>query len=476
METERKVAVKDDALINDVINMIAGLVNDKPEMHAFWKNHTKGTDAMPGGMKEIQKEVNTYKKNEYNFISNKVELLSAIGKIIAAKKRDLPLFGGLLEFKDKQFRDDFTVKLYAILSKLTAIDDIKNDSEFNKLLTEIRNELRTLLTEEMQKQPQHYAAFNFFAKEKQNLELLQKLGIQTGKKVYYLYSDSPTDQLFANGIHKNSNKRALRGQGYVDTADLPTSMYIVVDDNTNASLEKKYKYMYVIDCPAAIATDSFTNHNHPDIKGKSLIPRAIEPREIVGCCTTADRRVFKNDYYQEPYSLTQNGQLLFRGDSRSYSDKDTQKGIFSQGLFPLGLVSDNALNWSNQQEPTIFVSTTEDISRTLKFPETLNKGETRYVYVIYKPDRTLNSKDISDLAENIHSLTDKEFFVPGGIPSSYILGAYTYKDGVFEKFTFNPQSAVKGYEQDETFFSKFNLPKPKEIESGLSFGLVQKKN
>lgn len=125
--------------------------------------------------------------------------------------------------------------------------------------------------------------------------------------------------------------------------------------------------------------------------------------------------------------------------------------------------SDDYEGHIDKRTPTIFISSTDDIVRALKFPEEVKANEKRYIYVMYKPERTIKSKDL--YANSLHAITDSEYLVPGGISGEHIIGMYTYDNGKFTSFDPNPNCTVNIGSSPKDFLEERGLPIPEDMEN-----------
>jgi hypothetical protein len=113
--------------------------------------------------------------------------------------------------------------------------------------------------------------------------------------------------------------------------------------------------------------------------------------------------------------------ILYRGDRASASPDI----IFENGFTPKGTHNDALLHTKSNATAGNFISTTSEQAIATDFA-----GRNGYVYVI----KTNNYVDInSTYGANAYFPEQMEFFIPGGIKPSEILGAYRKQSGVLVK-------------------------------------------
>ncbi|STY31450.1 Uncharacterised protein [Legionella wadsworthii] len=462
---------------------------------SFWKGIIPGTLELPKNVSNMKVLFEELQRNPFGQDPTyKLKFLMGIGSQANAainKKPDLITSKiSTLKILSSLSRDPITTRFYEALAPLKDLDKLSEDEQ-NALIHEVQNELFKLIKE---RNSVHFnpprELLDVVHSEHQEQMLKSQLAHKTSpnRTTAYIYSNVPPDQVFNQGFTAGGFDRALF-EGTLDkTAGGNTSMYLLSQNQLDLKKAKDFKYVYMIDIysSAIINTNNFPRNTFPN---QSLIPRAVEPSEIVGCFQLTDdeypqiTKVKKNEGHKK---IEPGEQLLFRADSRHHSgdpSKDAALHVFREGttatasrkehgwkkgddLFQTGMKpwvnhSDNYKEYIDNRKPTIFVSTTDDIERTLKFPEEVKAKEARYIYVMYKPERAFQS--LSVYKDSQHALTDSEYLVPGGIEGEHIIGMYTYQNGHYVSFDFNPHSTINIGADPQAFLQKQGLPIPENM-------------
>ncbi|MCW8400304.1 hypothetical protein OQJ26_16100 [Legionella sp. PATHC038] len=381
-------------------------------------------------------------------------------------------------------RDPITQDFYEAIAQLKDLDNLP-ENEQNILINEVKNKLLDIIQE---RKSVHYKSPRLMTDilhEEQQERLLKsqlKLHAAEDRTITYIYSDIPPSQVFRQGFKSNGLDRVLFDGVLGRSVDKESSMYLISQNHLDLKKAQKHKYVYVVDVfsSAIINTNDFSRNPVPNL---SLIPRAVEPGEVVGCfqVTSGERPqivgVEGNKEYKK--SIAPGEKLLFRADSRHHSGdpskdlalnnfkegsmKPKPSNIFNSGMKPWTKYSDDYEGHIDKRTPTIFISSTDDIERALKFPEEVKANEKRYIYVMYKPERTIKSKDL--YANSLHAINDSEYLVPGGISGEHIIGMYTYENGKFTSFDHNPNCTVNIGSSPKDFLEERGLPITEDMEN-----------
>lgn len=462
--------------------------------NSFWKDIIPNTLKLPKNISSMKQLFEELKRNPFGSDpSNKIRLLVELGiKADDALNSD-PDF--LINAKEKLStfkifkslsRDPITAQFYEALAQLKNLNNLSDD-EKNMLIDEVQNKLLNLIKKRnsVHFQPPRLVTDILHTEQQEQLLKSQlKLKVSENRTIAYIYSNEPPSQVFQQGLKASGFDRALFEGTLSSTVGSKTSMYILSHNQLDLKKAQQYKYVYVVDVfsPAIINMNNFPKNPTPD---QSLIPRAVESGEIVGYfqVTVGENPQIKNVERNLEYGKTMDPgkQLLFRADSRHHSgapSKDAAFHVFQEGsikseqnkvstqtktedLFKTGMrpwvnYSDDYKKYIDSRKPTIFISTTDDIERALKFPEEVQAKEKRYIYVMYKPERAIQS--VSVYKDSQHALTDSEFLVPGGISGEHIIGMYTYENGKYISFDYNPNSTINIGDDPKSFLEERGLP------------------
>ncbi|KTD07442.1 hypothetical protein [Legionella jamestowniensis] len=460
------------------LNQLLNLALKPENANVFWKGLTKkplsiGFSNLPKHVEEMQKTLLLASKDNAYFTNASFYLpfLKSIGQI--AKKctdeesiSDSSVGKILQQLKDH--RQPFTYRFYQILSPLAELHN-KSVAEQNRLIDQICAQLIGLYSDNpnVQSLPNTKIIQQRVAEK----ELRDSLDIKdNSKSLIYLYTNDPPELVFSQGIRAPGKKLALKGQGSAldINPENNQSRYLITWHHLNLTQAKKYKYVYALDIPKAmrIPADEFHLGKIPD---SSLIAQAIEGRQVVGSFTLEEsqnrlqcKNIKKNPHYASEITFSNSSKtrphLLFRGDSRHFSGnpkkntvrqfegthaelviKKPSENLFEVGFTALVNFNDDAEKYVNSRQPTIFISTSDNLTSCLKFPEESTGQDMRYVYVIYLPDSAINAQE---LTQSDHAKTDQEYLVPNHIPPGHIIGMCTITNGKLERFDFNDNTKV----------------------------------
>lgn len=473
--------------------------------NVFWKNYTKKPlntlmtkipqvseplSILPKHIEAMQKQWQPPNKNAY--FSNAtyfVPFLEGIGQLATDIVKDATAksssIGKIIQ-KLSDNRQPLTNRFYQTLSPLAKLGN-KSELEQNHLIDQVCDQLTDLYSENanIQLLPNTLVIQQKLAEQK----LKTDLGINdNSKRLIYLYSNLTPDEAFP-GIKAPGKKLALKGQGGALDIDIQhnNSRYLVARHNLDPAEINNYKYVYALDIPSAsqIPVDTFYLRTIPN---GSLIAQAIEGRQIVASFNIEQQdnslkciNIKKNPLYAAKMTLNNPSNdnnnnlpnLLFRGDSRHFSgnpEKNTvhefesnhakiikQKppvNLFEDGFTSLVNFNDDAEKYVISRQPTIFISTSDDLASCMKFPEESNSESTRYVYVIYPPDSAVNAQELTN---SDHAKTDREYLVPNHIPADHIIGMCTITNGELKQFDFNDNTKVN-IEDTSTFVRQLIEP------------------
>ncbi|ASQ44886.1 hypothetical protein [Legionella clemsonensis] len=466
------------------LNQLLNLALKPENAKVFWKGLKKtliiGVSTQPKHIEEMQKILLLASKDNAYFTNASFYLpfLKDIGQI--AKKctnEDNTSHSSvskiLQQLNDR--RQPFTNRFYQILSPLAELSN-KSEAEQNQLLDQICDQLIDLYSDNLN--ISSLPNTQIIQQRSVEKELKKALGINdNSKSLIYLYSNELPEHVFSHGFQAPGKKLALKGQGSAldINPENNQSRYLIVRHHLDLTKAKQYKYVYALDIPQAtrIPADEFYLGKIPD---SSLIAQAIEGRQVVGSFTLEEnqarlqgKNIQKNPHYASgitlsnypmstKYSSKTRPTLLFRGDSRHFSgnpEKNTvrqfegthaelvkrkpSENLFKAGFTALVNFNDDAEKYVNSRQPTIFISTSDDITSCLKFPEESTGQDTRYVYIIYPPDSAINAQE---LTQSEHAKTDQEYLVPNHIPPSHIIGMCTITNGKLKCFDFNENTKV----------------------------------
>ncbi|VEB37637.1 Uncharacterised protein [Legionella cherrii] len=462
---------------------------------AFWKG-TPVTNDLPNTVLTMREMFKEHLSSPYKSeVAGQKKFLSDLGKIADSKtqtevskleteekgvKEKLSTFKMFVGLSRNHITQDF----YEALAQLKDLDKLP-DNEQNILINEVKNKLLNIIQERKSVDFKSPPLVTDILHEEQQDRLLRsqlKFNAAEERTIAYIYSDTPPSQVFKQGFKSNGFGRVLFEGILGRSVNKESSMYIISRNHLDLKKAQKHKYVYVVDVfsSALINTDGFSENRDPNL---SLIPRAVEPSEVVGFFqVTGEEKpqighVEQNKEYKK--LVVPGEQLLFRADSRHHSGdpskdlalnnfkeglmKPEPSNIFKSGIKPWSKYSDDYEGHIDKRTPTIFISSTDDIERALKFPEEVKANEKRYIYVMYKPERTIQSKDL--YANSQHAMSDSEYLVPGGISGEHIIGMYTYENGKFTSFDPNPNCTVNIGSSPEAFLEERGLPIPEDMEN-----------
>ncbi|KTD72465.1 hypothetical protein [Legionella tucsonensis] len=467
---------------------------------SFWKGIIPSTLELPKNISSMKQLFEELKKNPFgNDLSSKIRVLVELGKRAEDALNSDPDFLTNAKEKLSTFkifkslsRDPITTHFYETLAQLKNLADL-SDHEKNILINEVQNKLLNLIKERnsvLFKPPSLVADLLHTERQEQLLKSQLQLKVSENRTIAYIFSNEPPSQVFQQGFKAGGFDRALFEGTLSTTVGGKSSMYILAHNQLDLKKAQQYQYAYVVDVfsPAIINMNNFPNNPTPE---QSLVPRAIESGEIVGSfqLTAEEQPHIKNVVRNNEYKKTVNPgkQLLFRADSRHHSgdpSKDAALHVFQEGpiqseqskvsaqkknedLFHSGMKpwvnhSDSYKEYIDHRKPTIFISATDDLERALKFPEEVAAKEKRYIYVMYKPERAIQS--LSVYKESQHALTDSEYLVPGGVPGEHIIGMYTYENGKYTSFDYNANSTINIGNDLKSFLEEYDLPIPENMQ------------
>ncbi|KTC79622.1 hypothetical protein Lche_1642 [Legionella cherrii] len=463
-----------------------------------WKGTIPKTQNLPATVFSMSELFKEHESSPFKSdLSGQIRLLINLGKkaedALNAEENSVKEKLSTFKMFKSLSRDPITQDFYEAIAQLKDLDNLP-ENEQNILINEVKNKLLDIIQE---RKSVHYKSPRLMTDilhEEQQERLLRsqlKLHAAEDRTITYIYSDIPPSQVFRQGFKSNGLDRVLFDGVLGRSVDKESSMYLTSQNHLDLKKAQKHKYVYVVDVfsSAIINTNDFSRNPDPNL---SLIPRAVEPSEVVGCFQLKAGEkpqivhVEQNKEYKK--SMVPGEKLLFRADSRHHSgdpSKDaalqifqegskkseqtkvtTQKkseSVFKSGMKPWTKYSDDYEGHIDKRTPTIFISSTDDIERALKFPEEVKGNEKRYIYVMYKPERTIKSKDL--YANSQHAIGDSEYLVPGGISGEHIIGMYTYENGKFTSFDPNPNCTVNIGSSPEAFLEERGLPIPEDMEN-----------